>query len=139
MAQVDILLKILENMKALYPEQKFLQAQYLFYCEKGGLGKKQMESLLEKCRETPNFPSNHIATLEAMLLKKTTKDRSKPTLTAVQAPNYDILQKAVNDILAKFPEHKMILLIAGKLKVNANISQQEENEVYRLQKVLAKK
>lgn len=139
MAQVDVILKVLELMKERYPEQKFLQDQYQFYCTKGGLGKKQMESLLQKCIDTADFPTNYIATLEAMLLKKTTKDRSKPTLKVEPAVVNEKLNDAVNSILEKYPQHKMVLLVAGKLKINATISANEESEIYRLQKVLASK
>ena len=79
MADINIVFDILTKMKAVHPTSTFITSLYNQYCIRGGLSKKQLEGLLDKAQKTPEIAQGKIATLEAIILKKITRDRTKPT------------------------------------------------------------
>jgi hypothetical protein len=135
---MDVLLKILEQMKETIPNNRFINGLHDQYCNIGGLSKKQMEGLYIKAKESGIVSHAHLATLEAMTKKKVTRQKSEKV---TKAPEYykgqDILH-AVEKILERFPQHKMALFLQTKIKNKQPVSDAEINEVNRLFKLLIK-
>jgi hypothetical protein len=138
MATPDILLDILNKMKELHPESVFVNSLYNHYCNRGGLSKKQLEGLLDKARKTPQISHGHIATLEAIILKKPTRERAAPTITAAPPQKDIMLEKMLNDILEKYPQHKRVLFMHSKFVKNEAISVLETEEIKKFYKLLIK-
>ena len=135
---MDVLLKILEQLKEVKPDNRFINGLYEQYCNIGGLSKKQMEGLYLKAKESPVISHAHLATLEAMTKKKVTRQKSEKV---TKAPDYykgDGILASVEKILERYPQHKMALFLQTKIKNKQPISDTEINEVNRLVKLLLK-
>jgi hypothetical protein len=135
---VNIVLDILTKMKELHPDSSFINSLYNQFCNRGGLSKKQLEGLLDKAQRTPEISTAKIATLEAIILKKPTRERSKPTIIAAPSPKDETLGLLLQEILAKYPQHKRVLFIQSKYNKNEAISTAEADEVKRFHKLLLK-
>lgn len=73
---VDVVLDILKEVAAAFPENQFAQSIFVQYQERGGLSKKQLEGLYGKARKLTTIPVNKLATLEAIILRKKEKTKS---------------------------------------------------------------
>jgi hypothetical protein len=138
MADINIVFDILTKMKAVHPTSTFINSLYNQYCTRGGLSKKQMEGLLDKAQKTPEIAQGKIATLEAIILKKITRERTKPTIAAVFPQKDESLGKMLEEILAKYPQHKRVLFLQSKYNKNEAISTTETDEVKKFAKLLLK-
>ena len=69
--EVDIVLDILKAVNIAQPESSFIQSLLHQYQERGGLSKKQLQGLYAKAQKFSSIPENKLATLEAIILKKT--------------------------------------------------------------------
>jgi hypothetical protein len=138
MASVNIVLDVLVKMKKLYPSSSFINSLYNQQCNKGGLSKKQLEGLLDKAMATPQITQAQTATLQAIILKKPTRERSKPTLSAAPEPKNELTGKMMMEILAKYPGHKRVLFLKSRYDKNENISTGEQTEVEKFYKLLLK-
>jgi hypothetical protein len=136
MAEINIVFDILTKMKAVHPTSTFITSLYNQYCTRGGLSKKQLEGLLDKAQKTPEITQGKIATLQAIILKKITMERTKPTITAVLPQKDESLGKMLDEILAKYPQHKRVLFLQSKYNKNEAISISETDEVKKFAKLL---
>jgi 3-hydroxyacyl-CoA dehydrogenase len=138
MAAVNVVLDILSKMKEVYPDSSFINSLYNQQCNKGGLSKKQLEGLLDKALRTQAITQAQTATLQAIILKKPTRERSKPGISAAAPPKNEKAGKLMEDILIKYPHHKRILFLKSRYDKNENITPQEYAEIERFFKLLIK-
>jgi len=135
---LDVLLDILKEMVKAHPESGFVNSIYQQYCNRGGLSKKQLEGLHSKASKTANISPGKLATLEAIIKKKPTRERAAATLSA-PLPTKDVsVGKILAAILAKYPQHKRILFLQSKYDNNENISVTEIAEIEKFNKLLLK-
>lgn len=139
MAAPDVLMAILTQMKEFHPGSSFISSLYQQYCNRGGLSKKQMEGLLDKVQRTPGIPAAKAATLQAIILKKPTRERGKPSITGIAAPKDETPGIMMQEILAKYPQHKRVLFLYSKYSKNEAMSQQETGEIKKFHQLLLKK
>ncbi len=133
---IDIILDVLKESLAWYPTSKFVESLLYQYQERGSLSKKQLEGLYSKAANVKTIAPGKLATLEAIILKKPTRYKS-PLPTAAALPAKDnLFEKMMNDILAKYPQHKRVLFIKLKFENNEAISIQEKAEIERFYKLL---
>ena len=69
-------------MVKAHPGSAFVNSLYQQYCNRGGLSKKQMEGLHSKASKTENISQSKLATLEAIIKKKPTRERSAASISA---------------------------------------------------------
>jgi hypothetical protein len=138
MAAPDVLLAILMQMQEQHPSSSFINSLYNQYCNRGGLSKKQLEGLLDKMKKTTGMPAAKIATVEAIILKKPTRERAKPTISALPIVKDESSGNMMNDILANYPQHKRILFLKSRFDKNEAISLTETAEIKRLHTLLIK-
>jgi len=135
---VDILLDILKEMVKTHPQSEFVNSLYQQYCNRGGLSKKQLEGLHSKAVKANSISQGKLATLEAIIKKKPTRERT-PASKQTAAPLKDeATGKALSAILAKYPMHKRILFLQSKYENNENISATEIAEIEKFKKLLLK-
>ncbi len=134
----DILLNILTKMKALQPASAFIGSLYDSYCNRGGLSRKQLEGLLDKMKKTADVPQASIATVEALILKKPVREKSKPSITALPVVKDATPGILMADILTKYPLHKRILFLKSKYDKNEAMLPAELTEIKKLHKLLLK-
>lgn len=132
---VDIVLDILKAVLDAQPLSSFTQSLLHQYQERGGLSRKQLEGLYSKASKIQSIPSNKLATLEAIILKK--PQRFKSVLPEIK-PLYnkdEAAGKMINDVLAKYPQHKRVLFLKLKYENNEMLSATELAELQKFNKL----
>ena len=138
MNDVNIILDILKTMVKAQPSSVFINSLYQQYCNRGGLSKKQLEGLHSKASKIPAVLPNKLATLEAIIKKKPTRERGAATLK-INAPVKDIATgQMLEAILVKYPQHKRVLFLRSKYDNNEMLTVAETVEVERFNKLLIK-
>jgi len=135
---MDILLTILKEMVKGHPGSNFVNSLYQQYCNKGGLSKKQLEGLHSKALKTESISQAKIATLEAIIKKKPTRERAAATILAPLPVKDKAIGETLTAILKKFPQHKRLLFLQSKFNNNENISAVEIAEIEKFKKMLLK-
>jgi hypothetical protein len=133
---MDILLDILKEMVKAHPDSGFIGSLYQQYCNRGGLSKKQMEGLHSKATKTEGISQSRLATLEAIIKKKPTREKAAATIQASLPVRDETVGKILADILAKYPGHKRVLFLRSKFDHNENISAAETAEIQKFSKML---
>ena len=77
LAEINIILTILETLKQANPENVFISSLYDQFCNRGGLSKKQLEGLYDKAAKTGLITTAKLATLEAIIKKKPNRYKSE--------------------------------------------------------------
>jgi hypothetical protein len=135
---MDILLDILNEMVKAHPGSNFVNSLHHQYCNRGGLSKKQLEGLHSKASKTDNIPQGKLATLEAIIKKKLTRERAAATITKPLPVKDEAVGNMINAILDKYPQHKRLLFLRSKFINNENITALELAEIDRFRKLLLK-
>ena len=135
---MDILLDILNEMVKAHPTSNFVNSLHQQYCNRGGLSKKQMEGLHSKALKTETISHGKLATLEAIIKKKPTRERAAATISAPLPVKDESVGKTITAILAKYPQHKRLLFLQSKFDNNENVSALEVAEIEKFEKLLLK-
>ncbi|MEP7109321.1 MAG: hypothetical protein ABI760_15110 [Ferruginibacter sp.] len=135
---LDIIFDLLKETLVSYPTSKFIESLLYQYQERGSLSKKQLEGLYNKAANVSSVSPGKLATLEAIILKKATRYKSPIPVPAPLVTKDSVLEKQMNDILLKYPQHKMVLFIKLKFDNNEAISSLEKSEIARFHKLLIK-
>jgi len=135
---MDILLEILRSMTAAHPNSNFEKSLYHQYCNRGGLSKKQLEGLRDKAIKSNTLTQGRLATLEAIIKKKPTRERAAASITAIQPIKDVAIGNMIERILKKYPEHKRVLFLKSKFDNNEIISTLEKSELGKFAKMLLK-
>ncbi|MBK7376807.1 MAG: hypothetical protein KA409_09075 [Ferruginibacter sp.] len=135
---MDILLDILKEMVKAHPGSEFVNSLYQQYCNRGGLSKKQLEGLHSKAVKANSISQSKMATLEAIIKKKPTRERAAASIKADLPARDEALGKMLSAILAKYPQHKRIVFLRSKYDNNENISPAEVEEIKKFSKLLLK-
>jgi hypothetical protein len=135
---MDILLDILNEMVKAHPSSVFVNSLHQQYCNRGGLSKKQLEGLHSKATKTAGISQGRLATLEAIIKKKPTRERAAATITAPLPLKDETIGKKISAILDKYPQHKRLLFFRSKFDNNENISALEIAEIEKFEKLLLK-
>jgi len=133
---VDIVLDILKAVLEAQPLSSFTQSLLHQYQERGGLSKKQLQGLQSKALKIQTIPSNKLATLEAIILRKNSKHKSElPVNTPLYVKDEEV-GKMIKAILEKFPQHKRVLFFKTKYDNNEMFSASEMTELRKFNKLL---
>ncbi len=138
MSNIDILLDILQAMVKAHPDSVFVNSLHQQYCNRGGLSKKQLEGLHNKAGKTTGIAPNKLATLEAIIKKKPTRERAAASIQVSLPTKDEAIGKLILSILAKYPVHKRLLFLQSKYNNNENISATEIAEIQKFAKLLLK-
>lgn len=133
---VDIVLDILKAVAEAQPHSEFAQSILRQYQERGGLSKKQLEGLYGKAQKIKAVPPGKLATLEAIILKKHTKERSGIPATSPLYQKDSTTGQLIDSILKQFPSHKRVLYLKSKYDNNEVLSAVELSELNRFSKLL---
>lgn len=137
--EVDIIKDVLQAVKQAKPASVFINSLYIQYIERGGLSKKQLEGLLGHACKVQGIPPAKLATLEAIILKKHSKQKSEITITREKREKDPEIQLLIDDILKKYPEHKRVLFFKHKYDQSFFLNPAEIEELKRFAKYLLKK
>jgi hypothetical protein len=138
MSEVNILFDILKELQQAHSTSTFVNSLYQQYCERGGLSKKQLEGLYNKAVKAESLSHGKLATLEAIIKKKPTRERA-PATKQIVTPIIDIATgEMLQEILVKYPQHKRILFLRSRYDNNEHLTPAEIDEVKKLHKLLIK-
>jgi 3-hydroxyacyl-CoA dehydrogenase len=138
MNDIDVLLDILKQMVSTHPDSGFVNSLYEQYCNRGGLSKKQLEGLYAKALKSGNIPHNKLATLEAIIKKKPTRERAAASKNNIEPEKDVATEKLLADILEKYPQHKRVLYLKMKFDNNEKLTPAEIGEIQKFGKLLLK-
>ena len=133
---VDIILDVLQAVTVAEPHSSFAQSLLHQYQERGGLSKKQLQGLYGKAQKIKTITPNKLATLEAIILKKHTKERSALPANAPLYKKDEQTGNLIRDLLDKYPLHKRILFLRSKYDNNEPLNSSEMTELEKFKKLL---
>lgn len=133
---VDIVLDTLKAVAEAQPHSSFVQSLLHQYQERGGLSKKQLQGLFGKAQKIGSIPSNKLATLEAIILKKHTKERSPLPETKPLYQKDENIGRLIRSILDKYPGHKRVIFLSSKYDNNEQLTSAEITELEKFKKLL---
>jgi hypothetical protein len=139
--EVDIIDKVLAACYQANPDALFVMSLMHQYEERGSLSKKQLQGLFEKAKKVQDLPPNLLATLEARILKMPTRNKTAPDPAKVNTPVFTKDAHAgelINEILAKYPQHKRVLFLQARYDNNEVLAPAEIAELEKFKKVLFK-
>lgn len=138
---LDIVLKVLEAAHAARPNATFISSLLQQYRLRGGLSKKQMEGLYAKASKIESIPASQIATLQAIILKKTTRHKSEATTGSIPTTNIGLenLKRMLDFILKKYPGHKQAILLHQKINAGYTLNISESEDIKRWYKFIETK
>lgn len=138
MGDVNILFDILKELKEAHANSAFVNSLYQQYCERGGLSKKQLEGLHSKALKAGSLSQAKLATLEAIIKKKVTRERAAATKHIPPPEKDNATGELLEKILVKYPQHKRLLFLRSKYDNNEHISATEKEEIQKFYKLLIK-
>ena len=139
MAEINIILNILETLIKALPNNTFVNSLHHQFCNLGGLSKKQLEGLYLKAAKVTDLPPSWLATLEAEILKRPSRDKTPPVEIKPLYVKDEAAELLMQEILAKYPQHKRVLFLQSKFANNELLSIDEKKELEKFHKLLLKK
>lgn len=133
---VDIVLDILKAVEVAQPNSEFVKSILHQYIERGGLSKKQLQGLFGKAQKVNSIPAAKLATLEAIILKKHTRNKSPLPESKPLFEKDLMIGELIQNILAKYPNHKRVLFLRSKYENNETITTAEKEEIQKFSKLL---
>jgi len=136
---VDIVSDVLKAVLEAQPLSSFTQSLLNQYQERGGLSKKQLQGLYSKAAKIASIPPAKLATLEAMILKRPNRYKSAlPEATPLYTKD-EKTGEMLDGILARYPQHKMVLFLKTKYDNNEPLTSAENTDLQKFFKLLVKK
>lgn len=135
---VDIVLDVLKAVLAAHPDSSFTQSLHHQYQERGGLSKKQLQGLHSKASKIKSIPEKKLATLEAIIKRKNTRERSELPAGKPLYEKDEEAGKLITALLEKFPQHKRVLFLQSKYDNNEILTPPEIVELRKFSKLLFK-
>lgn len=135
-SDVDIVNEVLEACILAYPVSSFVISIYQQYQKRGSLSKKQLQGLYGKASEIESLPSGKLATLEAVIKKMPNRFKSELPETKPLYEKDKAAGEMIEAILAKYPQHKMVLFLQSKYNNNQPLSAIEIDELKKFKQIL---
>ncbi len=135
---VDVVLMVLKSAHAARPDSPLLASFLQQYQERGGLSKKQLEGLHSKASKIAGVSPAHLATLEAIIMKKPTRYKTEKPAPSLPETEDKATPALVEAILSRYPSHKRVIFFKGKIDSRQELTQQEKDELHKFGKLLLK-
>jgi hypothetical protein len=134
---VDVVKDVLLLVLTARPGDNFVQSISRQYEERGSLSKKQLEGLHGKASRIESVSVAKLATLEAIIKKKPTRERAAASVTAEPLFAKDEAAGAmIANVLAKYPQHKRVLFFKAKYDNNEVLNSTELSELKKFEKMV---
>ncbi|MDB5192820.1 MAG: hypothetical protein JWQ96_2383 [Segetibacter sp.] len=133
---LDIVNDVLEECIMAYPISSFVISLYKQYRERGSLSKKQLQGLHSKASQIKDIAPGKLATLEAIINKMQTRDKTPASAPKPMFEKEESTGKDIEDILAKYPQHKRVLFLKSKYDNNEALSPVELSDIKRFKQIL---
>ena len=137
--RLDIVNIILEECIIAYPVSSFIISLYQQYMERGSLSKKQLQGLYSKAAEIEGITPGKLAGLEAIMKRMSTRNKSDIPVHSEIVEKDESTRILMDDILAKYPQHKRVIFLKAKFENDEPISPAEISELKKFSNILLKK
>ncbi len=134
--EIDIVNEVLESCILAYPISSFIISLYKQYLQRGSLSKKQLQGLYGKASEIPDLSPGKLATLEALIKKMPTRFKSEAPANTPLYEKDEASGQLIELILARYPQHKMVLFLKSKFDNNQPFSPSEIADLKRFHQAL---
>ena len=136
--KLDIINMLLEDCIMAYPVSTFVISIYQQYQRRGWLGKKQLQGLYDKASKINGIPPGKLAALESIIKRMPTKDHSELPENTPMFTKDEEAGLLMDEILAKYPQHKRVLFLKARYDNNEVITAVEIAELHKFKKLLFK-
>ncbi len=133
---IDIINEVLEDCILAYPVSSFIISLYKQYQQRGSLSKKQLQGLHSKASRVEGFSHAKLGTLEAIIKKMPTRFKSEIPPVKPMYEKDEATGAIIDEILAKYPQHKAVLFIKSKYDNNQTLSSTELADLKRFRQAL---
>jgi|SRR5450432_2383138 len=134
--RLDIVNEVLEECILAYPVSSFIISLYQQYQQRGSLSKKQLQGLYGKASKIEQLPPGKLATIEAIIKKMSTRDKSPLPDTTPLFEKEASTGSLIDEILAKYPQHKRVLFLKVKYDNNELFSPADMADLKRFKSLL---
>jgi hypothetical protein len=135
---MDIVALIIAEVRKAKPEDEFCKSIQLQYAERGGLSKKQLQGLHGKAQRIDGIHPGRLATLEAIIKKKHTTERTPAALTTPVIEKDERVGEMISAILEKYPAHKRVIYLDNIYKKDGILQASDIVELEKFFKLLIK-
>lgn len=136
---IDIINEVLEDCIMAFPVSSFIISLYKQYQQRGSLSKKQLQGLHSKASTIPDFSTAKLGTLEAIIKRMPTRYKSAAPPPAPLYNRDETVGKQIDQILAKYPQHKQVLFLKAKYENNEQLSASDLADLKRFGSLVARK
>jgi len=133
---VDVVNDLLEECILAYPVSSFVISLYKQYQERGSLSKRQLQGLHGKASKIVNISAGKLATLEALIKKMPTRYKSDVPEPRPMFQKDATIGQLIEELLAKYPQHKRVLFLKSKYDNNELLSAAEVSELKKFKQLL---
>lgn len=138
-SKIDVVNELLEECILAYPVSSFIISLYKQYLQRGSLSKKQLQGLYGKASKIENIAPGKLAGVEALIKKMPTRYKSeKPAIKPLYEKD-ESTGKMIDDILAKYPQHKRVLFLKAKFENNEPLSPADITDLKKIMELLKSK
>ena len=116
--RLDMINEVLEECILAYPLSSFIISLYKQYQQRGSLSKKQLQGLYGKASKIENLPPGKLASIEAIIKRMPTRYKSELPEPTPLFEKEASTGKLIEEILAKYPQHKRVLFLKVKYDNN---------------------
>ena len=133
---LDIINEVLEECILAYPVSSFVISLYKQYQERGSLSKKQLQGLHSKASKIKDIAPGKLATVEAIINKMPTRDKAPVTEQKSIVVQEDNTAQLIEEVLAKYPQHKRVLFFKSKYENHETLSPLEAGELKKFRQLI---
>jgi hypothetical protein len=127
---------LLEDCIMAFPVSTFVISIYQQYQRRGWLSKKQLQGLYDKASKINGVLPGRLAALESIIKKMPTRQKSElPENTPMFVKDEEV-GKLIDEILAKYPQHKRVLFLKAKYDHNEALSPSDVTELKKFRQFL---
>jgi len=135
--RLDIINEVLEECIQAYPLSSFIISLYKQYQQRGSLSKKQLQGLYGKASKIENLPPGKLATIEAIIKRMPTRYKSELPEPTPLFEKEEMTGQLMEEILAKFPQHKRVLFLKAKYDNNEILSPSDMADLKRFKSIVS--
>ncbi|GEO08042.1 hypothetical protein [Segetibacter aerophilus] len=133
---LDIINEVLEECILAYPVSSFVISLYKQYRERGSLSKKQLQGLHSKASKIKDISPGKLATVEAIMNKMPTREKSELPAPKPMVEKEESTGQMIEEVLAKYPQHKRVLFFKSKYENNEVLSPLEIGELKKFKQLI---
>jgi len=134
--KLDIINMLLEDCIIAFPVSSFVISIYQQYQRRGWLSKKQLQGLYDKASKISGVPPGRLAALESIIKKMPTRERSELPENKPFIVKNEEAGKLIEDLLAKYPQHKRVLFLKAKYDSNEILTASDVAELKKFKRLL---